>query len=488
MILTKPNKINHLHSNCRSYAWLLVFIFSFLWSSENSHAQSDRTVTATKTYTSNGTFTITDLSDITGFDPTSEIFANANVDILIVGGGGGGGRGNSSGGGGGGQVLSQNIDLNLGATLNITIGQGGRGARQSGNNSNNGQAGGNTTVNLTSGSTSINYSANRGRGGSTNGNGGASGNGNTGGSNNGEGQNAKGGGGGGADGLGTDGFGRGASSTGGNGGNGVNISITGSRYGAGGGGNGRNGGNGGLGGGGDANPAGPGGNASLNSGSGGGAGRTSSPGGNGSNGIVIVQITYRILAVEYLYFNVNYNALNRSGEISWSTAKEWENSHFEIERAINSTKDWETIGQVSGKGFSDGPQAYKFRDTELPIFGGNIFYRLKQVDFSDNFEYSQTRAISIEGVNNSGIWVAFPNPSNSTSTLNLGLTDPSKYQDEKIFVYLADIKGRGVNFSAYSEEEASTYLSEFLKSSPKGIYILKIYWGDHFQLIKIIRG
>jgi len=112
---------------------------------------------------------------------------------------------------------------------------------------------------------------------------------------------------------------------------------------------------------------------------------------------------------------------------------------------------------------------------------------LKQVDFSDNFEYSQTRAISIEGVANAGIWVAFPNPSNSTSILNLGLTDPSKFQDGKISVYLADIKGRGVNFSAYSEEEASAYLSEFLKSSPKGIYILKIYCGDYFQMIKIIR-
>lgn len=163
------------------------------------------------------------------------------------------------------------------------------------------------------------------------------------------------------------------------------------------------------------------------------------------------------------------------------------NSHFEIERAVNSITNWETIGTVSGNGFSESTQSYSFKDTNLPVFGGNIFYRLKQVELSTNFEYSQTRAISLEGVANTGIWIAFPNPSNSTSSLNLGLTDPSKYQDERIFAYLSDIKGSGVNFSANSEKEASAYLSEFLKSSPRGIYILKIYWGNHFQLIKIIR-
>ncbi|WP_373396657.1 hypothetical protein V8V91_18135 [Algoriphagus halophilus] len=46
---------------------------TFLWSVLDSSAQYARSVSATKTYTTNGTFTITDLTDITGYDPTNEI-------------------------------------------------------------------------------------------------------------------------------------------------------------------------------------------------------------------------------------------------------------------------------------------------------------------------------------------------------------------------------------------------------------------------------
>jgi hypothetical protein len=484
MILAKTNNINFLSSKCRSCAWYLVFIFSFFWSSEN-HAQSIRTVTATKTYTSDGTFTITDLSDITGFDANSEIFAVANVDIIIVGGGGGGGRGISSGGGGGGQVLSQTIDLNLGATLNIAIGQGGRGARQSGNNSNNGQAGGNTSVNLTSGASSNNYSANGGQGGAGNGNAGSSGNGNAGGRANGFGQNAKGGGGGGEGGIGTDGFGAGESSTGGNGGNGVNISITGSRYGAGGGGNGRNGGNGGLGGEGNGNPAGPGGNGSLNLGSGGGAGSSSTSGGNGSNGIVVVQIVYRILPVEFSNFEVQFGEFNRVGRLSWTTSKEWESSHFEIERAVNKVREWETIGSVEGNGYSDGPIEYEYQDLNLPLAGGNIFYRLRQVDFDGEFSFSDTKSIKVEALLGATQWRVFPNPTTGYP-FSIEILDPSAYHDEPVTLRVISPTGQYKFLQVDEIREMGAQVSKYFNQKVSGVYTIEIAWGNKREYHKVI--
>jgi hypothetical protein len=95
------------------------------------------------------------------------------------------------------------------------------------------------------------------------------------------------------------------------------------------------------------------------------------------------------LPVEYLYFNPTLNRENRFVKLTWATAKEWENSHFEIERSVNGVNNWEKIGQMEGIGWSDMPVGYEFADEELPLVGGNVYYRLKQVDFDTTFSYSK---------------------------------------------------------------------------------------------------
>lgn len=453
----------------------------------NAIAQYSRSIEITKTFTSNGSFTLTDLSDIPGFDPDNEIFAVAQVDLLLVGGGGGGGRGQFAAGGGGGEVVIQSIDLNLGAVLSITIGNGGRGARQPGNNSNNGQGGENTEVILTSGAASISQVARGGAGGSLNGNGGNSGNGNPGGAANGTGQNRKGGGGGGAGSPGTNGFGTGQGSTGGSGGNGVSVSFAGGVFGAGGGGNARNGGLGGNGGGGNANPSGPGGNASPNSGSGGGAGDASSPGGNGANGIVIVQIVYRILPVDLVSFTARPNPETRSVKLSWTTSREWENSHFEIQRSIDSIEDWKTIGTQPGQGYSEGPVSYHYDDTTLPASSGRAYYRIKQVDFSGEFEYSSIISASFDKSQGKNPWVFYPNPSYQSEKIYFELREKDEWQGEVIQVSLMDSKGRSQISSFNSPDELERFITSFFEEKSQGLYLLSLNWGAKSQQLKIWR-
>ncbi|MEB2784529.1 T9SS type A sorting domain-containing protein [Algoriphagus persicinus] len=490
MLFSRTNWINHFASKWRSPFRLFLIVFSIYWSSGKSYAQYARSLSATKTYTSSGSFSITDLADITGFDPTSEFFAVANVDVLIVGGGGGAGRGTSAGGGGGGQVRVESIDLNLGASLNIAIGPGGPGAGQLGNNSNDGDEGTQTEVNLISGSISIGFIASGGKGGTGNGNGGYSGNGNPGGNVNGNGRNAKGGGGGGSGGPGTNGSGNGSSSTGGKGGDGVFVAFAGKRFGAGGGGNGRNGGSAGSGGMGNANPSGPGADATSNSGAGGGAGgeNPSDTGGNGSDGKVVVQITYRILSVEYLYFNATYQKDNRAAILEWSTGKEWENSHFEIERAVHSVKEWETIGRVEGNGYSDKPIAYSFTDNDLPAAGGNIFFRLKQVDYDESFNYSNTKAIQVPSLREyDETWIAYPNPSTYGTEVGIKLIRPELYLDQTIYITLSNLLGQIKSFATSSSEAISPTISNWLNGSASGLYILDMTWGNRRQQIKLLR-
>ena len=487
MILIFPKVKFVFKSILKSLPVFALIISSFFGSLERAFAQ----ITITKTYTSSQTVTITDIAaDYPGFDPSSEIFAVANVDLLIVGGGGGGGE---RGGGGGGEVKLISIDLNLGATLNISIGAGGFP-----NNGGQQGDGDNTGVTLNTGATTNTYIALGGgsggrqndgssRNGRDSGSGGGGGTGNnqstngaaggtgigsgggtsyvrSGGSGTASGSNRAGGGGGGAGSAGTAGT---TAGVGGNGGAGRSFAqFPGLTFSAGGRGSGNNG------------------NGTAGTGYG-GFGSGGNSGVTGFAGVVIVQITYRILPVEFSKFDVTYNSESRSSKVSWETAKEWQNSHFEIERSINSAREWETIGRMEGNGYSDGPIEYNFYDFKLPVAGGNIFYRLKQVDFEGSFSYSDTKLIKIEPLPGTTHWRVFPNPTTGYS-FNIELLDSSGYRDEPLtlrvispigqyeFIQVDEIRGIGAQVGKYFEQKTS------------GVYTIEIAWGAKREYQKVI--
>ncbi|MCE7058182.1 autotransporter adhesin family protein [Algoriphagus sp. AGSA1] len=196
----------------------------------------------------------------------------------------------------------------------------------------------------------------------------------------------------------------------------------------------------------------------------------------------------RILPVDLLYFNTSYRPQDHSALLHWSTAKEWENSHFEIERAVNSVKEWETIGQVEGNGYSERPEKYSFTDTELPTSGGNIFYRLKQVDFSDKSSYSMTRSLQVDAINSKTVWVAYPNPSTHGSKISVDLLQLNQYQDELISLRLINLLGEGESAILTTPEDISQVVSGWLLPKKAGLYILDIHWGTNSQQIKLLRN
>ena len=447
---------------------------------------------------------------------------------FVGGGGGGGGTGRGSGGGGAGGLVSvivpsgSPIGFPANATFTINAGQGGAG---SSNDNVRGINGNPSSLTGTVNGTPISFTAGGGGGGGsenaiTSGIGlnGASGGGgganNTseglGGAGNGTGkaggagdfstgQAFAGGGGGGIVEIGGEGKAAGlGQGEGGKGGNGVAIIMGDSTryFGAGGGGVGFNF-NGtikvGLGGT-DPNSIKIGGDGSVTTGlpgvdktgSGGGAGRN--VGSKGGNGVVyIYYFNYRILPVEFLYFNAIYQNSNRSGELKWATAKEWETSHFEIERSLNDTRNWTKVGEVNGQVYSDVPVEYSFTDLNLPASGGNIFYRLKQVDLKGDFQNSLTRAIQVEGLEGSTSWIAYPNPSSMGSSVTVDLLDKSGFKDEAIQIRISDTKGISTSYSVSSSEEVNDVVNSYLSQSRQGLHILQLFWGDRSEVIKLIR-
>jgi hypothetical protein len=222
------------------------------------------------------------------------------------------------------------------------------------------------------------------------------------------------------------------------------------------------------------------------SGGGGGGHSGAENGGKGAKGVVLIRYEIaKILPIEYLYFNSNYNSQARTGELSWATAKEWENSHFEIERAVNNVKEWEAIGEVAGAGFSDSEVKYNYSDIKLPVGGGNIFYRLKQYDFNGKFTYSNTKSIKVEPLPSTSKWKVFPNPTTGDS-FNIEILDPSTYRDESLTLRVIAPTGQFELIQKDQMQEMSTQVSNYFEGKASGVYTIEIAWGANREYHKVI--
>jgi hypothetical protein len=88
------------------------------------------------------------------------------------------------------------------------------------------------------------------------------------------------------------------------------------------------------------------------------------------------------LDVDLISFNAKVN--NFSVVLSWVTASEINNSHFEVMKSIDG-QTFEQIGRVDGAGNSASIQEYSFQDKQVKA---RQYYKLKQLDFDGQFAYS----------------------------------------------------------------------------------------------------
>lgn len=193
----------------------------------------------------------------------------------------------------------------------------------------------------------------------------------------------------------------------------------------------------------------------------------------------------RVLPVDYAYFNSEYNSIWRSSDLAWATSKEWENSHFDVERAINTVTSWEKIGEIKGQGYSDGLVEYDFRDSNLPIAGGDIFYRLKQIDFDGDYSYSETRAIQVNPIFSNTFWKVFPNPTQANQ-IRIEILDPSNYSDELIFLRIISPTGKVETLEIANINRLSNEVQQTFSRKPKGVYTIEIAWGINREYHKVI--
>lgn len=165
--------------------------------------------------------------------------------------------------------------------------------------------------------------------------------------------------------------------------------------------------------------------------------------------------------------------------LQWETATEINNYGFELERSRNGNI-FNKIAFVEGYGNSNSPKFYSFTDESAEW--GKYFYRLKQIDFTGVFEYSNVIEVDIGNPRKYELEQNYPNPFNPVTTISFSLPEASFVNLE---VY--DILGRNTVLLINEILEAGEHSFEFNAGSlPSGIYYYKITAGEFTKTNKMI--
>lgn len=172
----------------------------------------------------------------------------------------------------------------------------------------------------------------------------------------------------------------------------------------------------------------------------------------------------QVIPVELTAFTAKANGLDV--ELSWTTSTETNNYGFEIQR--KSQDDFITIGFVKGNGSSTEIKNYKFRDREL--YEGSYTYRLKQIDFSGAYHFSDEVEVDVTGPKVFFIEQNYPNPFNPSTKIRFNLSVNSKVS-LKVYNLIGEEIAELVNAKMSAGRQEVEFNAVNIKS---GIYIYKI--------------
>lgn len=148
--------------------------------------------------------------------------------------------------------------------------------------------------------------------------------------------------------------------------------------------------------------------------------------------VLITEIT---LPVTFIGSNVTCE-LN-GNLLRWSTATEHNSDRFEIERS-NDGINWINVGSQPAQGYSNQIINYEFNDVR-DCSQCQTYYRIKQLDFNGEFEYTPTLVTNCSKHN--AFLSLYPNPASEKVYLSINLN-----RDDHISLTIKDLAGSTVGY------------------------------------------
>ncbi len=184
--------------------------------------------------------------------------------------------------------------------------------------------------------------------------------------------------------------------------------------------------------------------------------------------------TSAVLAVNFSAFNLKQD--KNGVQISWATASEQNNNHFDIERSSNGSV-FTKIATVKGNNNSTAVSSYSVYDTR-PLNGVN-YYRIKQIDNDGKATNSVIRSINISG--QQVIVKAYPNPTHGDINFTL-----QNNNGTAITATLTNIAGKVVHQEVIqTNASVSNYKLNLTGKLPAGMYVLQLKGDSVSETVKI---
>ena len=175
----------------------------------------------------------------------------------------------------------------------------------------------------------------------------------------------------------------------------------------------------------------------------------------------------------------NNNGIN----LSWTTAQEYNNDYFVVERSYDGI-NFDVVKTIKGKGTTTNSTTYLTFDDDANILKP-VYYRLKQVDFDGKFSYSSIIFIN-EDESKQGFTI-YPNPVEDIGTTLFAKfyeTDINDYANVSLF----DATGKEIQ--KYSIENIQSDFVYSIKDEnlfiPQGSYYLKIVTKSRVYNQKVV--
>jgi len=99
---------------------------------------------------------------------------------------------------------------------------------------------------------------------------------------------------------------------------------------------------------------------------------------------------FNLSALPVLFNGFYATRSNNNVVLNWSTAQEHNNKNFEVQRSFDGIS-WTVIAIMLGAGNSDNVQQYSYTDKNKTA--AVAYYRIRQVDIDDKYEYSTIKTI-----------------------------------------------------------------------------------------------
>lgn len=175
------------------------------------------------------------------------------------------------------------------------------------------------------------------------------------------------------------------------------------------------------------------------------------------------------LPVKLLFFTGR--KVENYSQLDWATAIEIDNDKFIVERSADAIQ-FEAIGSVKGAGNTTVQQNYQWLD-KSPLSGWN-YYRLKQVDFDGDVEYTNTVAVNFDGDETTPSIIVFPSP--SKDFINVQILGTNQIVEAVLY----NMIGQAVKNVTPNERMS-------IEDLPSGEYFIKVIMGNNVVVKQFVK-